>query len=188
MGHGVPIVVRGRIDDGLTLLARVCLARDHVGLAAVDVDAKGRFELVAQSRPGLYLLLVVADGREAVRRQLTVEAPGLTLDVGRVVLVPVEWPAGVHGHLWDEYAQSPVRGGLVALSTDEGAVVGQTRGAPDGAFTIRITCQRPLPPGDYRLDVTAPGYSAGNLRVPIALEPSVTELGRVHLAPHPSSL
>jgi hypothetical protein len=181
----VPIAVRGRIDDGLAQIARVCLARDHASLIAVDAGADGRFELVAQSTPGLHLLLVVADGCEVVRRHLTVEAPGLTLDIGRVVLIPVEWPAGVHGHLWDEDAQSPIDGGLVALSTDEGAVIGRARAAPDGAFTIRMTCQRPLPPGNYRLDITAPGYSREARRLPIALEPSVTELGRVHLAPLP---
>jgi len=185
MGGGVPITVMGHIDDGFAGTARVCVTRGHASVAAVDAAADGRFELVAQSTPGPHLLLVVADGREVVRRHLTVEASGVTLDVGRVVLVPVEWPAGVHGHLWDEDAQSPVPGGLVALSTAEGAVIGQARGAPDGAFTIRMTCQRPLPPGDYRLDLAAPGYRAGARRVSITLEPSVTELGRVHLAPLP---
>jgi hypothetical protein len=183
MNHSVPIAVKGRIDNDLPLMAQVCLARGHVGVAAVEAGADGRFELVAKTAPGLHLLLVVADGREAVRRQLTVQAPGLTLDVGPVALVPVEWPAGVHGHLWDEDGQSPVHGGLAALSTGKGVVVGQTRADPDGAFVIPMTCQRPLPPGDYRLDVSAPGYSAETIQVPIALEPSVTELGRVHLAP-----
>jgi hypothetical protein len=185
MGGGVSIAVVGRIDDGLAGIARVCLARGHVSVTAVDAAADGRFELVAQSTPGPHLLLVVADGREVVRRPLMVEASGVMLDVGRVVLIPVEWPAGVHGHLWDEDAQSPVHGGLVALSTAEGAVIGQARAAPDGAFAIRMTCQRPLPPGDYRLDIAAPGYRAGAHRVPIALEPSVTELGRVNLSPLP---
>jgi hypothetical protein len=187
MEGGVPITVTGSTDHGMAGIARVCLARGHTGVAAGDAGTDGRFKLVARSMPGPHLLLVIADGREAVRRHLMVEPSGLTLDVGRVVLVPVEWPAGVHGHLWDEDAQSPVHGGLVALSTDQHAVIGSARAAPDGAFTIRMTCQRPLPPGDYHLDITAPGYGAEARRVPIALEPSVTELGRVHLAPLPRS-
>jgi hypothetical protein len=188
MESGVLIAVTGCVDDPLAGVVRACLVRGHAGVVAVDVGTDGQFELVAQSSPGPYLLLVVAEGREAVRRPFTVEPSGLRLDVGRLALVPIEWPAGVHGHLWDEDALSPVSGGLVALSTDQGEVIGKCRAAPDGAFTIRMTCQRPLPPGEYRLDITAPGYAPGALRVPIPLEPSVTELGRVHIVslPRPS--
>lgn len=187
MAGVLPIIVRGRVDDPLGAIARVGLTRGHECVAAVDTGVGGWFELAADSVPGPHLLLVVADGREAVRRQIAIEAPRLTLDVGRVALFPVEWPAGVHGQLWNEDAQSPVPGGLVTLSTAESTVVGRVRVAPDGAFTIRMTCERPLPPGEYRLDLTAPGYAAAGVRAWIALEPSVTELGRVHLTPLPAA-
>ncbi|MFI5893903.1 carboxypeptidase regulatory-like domain-containing protein [Actinoplanes sp. NPDC051513] len=184
MATDARIVVTGQVDAGVGS-ARACLARGHVAVATADADESGRFELSASGPAGPLLLLVLADGRDAVRRRLEAGQPESAVDVGRLELVPVEWPAGVHGTLWDEDAQAPVPGGMVTLSTSDRAVAGPVRADPDGTFTIRMSCERPLPPGDYRLEAVAPGWSPAVRSVRIALEPSVTSTGRIHLDPLP---
>lgn len=159
----------------------VCLAHGHTSVASSDVAASGEFELIAEEcEPGVYYAVVLADGREAVRRRIDVD-DDLTIDVGEVVLVPVEWSAGMHGQLWDEAAQSPVGPGMVTLTTDDGERVAQVPTDPDGAFTVRMSCGRPLPPGAYLLEVDAAKYAPGRLLVRVVEERTVTELGRIHL-------
>ncbi|WP_433378846.1 carboxypeptidase-like regulatory domain-containing protein [Actinoplanes sp. CA-142083] len=184
MAPDARIIVTGQVDEPRAGV-RACLARGHAGIATADAGEDGRFELSASGPAGPLLLLVLAEGRDAVRRRLAVEQPESAVDVGRLELVPVEFPAGVHGILWDEDAQAPIPGGAVTLSAGDRAVAGPVRADPDGAFTIRMSCDRPLPPGDYLLDAVAPGFAATVRSVRIALEPSVTAVGRIDLDPLP---
>jgi hypothetical protein len=58
---------------------------------------------------------------------------------------------------------------------------GEARSREDGAFEIEMTCQRPLPPGDYEVIVAAPGYASVRWPLTVVIELTMYSVGRVEL-------
>ena len=186
-GGPIRIVVSGVVTDLLTAGplsgAVACLARGHVVLVSGAVGPDGRFELVVDGgEPGRHHVLVFADGREAARRRVEAAAD-LRLELGEVVLVPVELAPGVHGTLWDETVEGSVAGGRAALTAEGGEQVGVVRADLDGRFEIAMSCRRPIPPGRYVLEAEAPGFQPAQVRFVVDESRTVVELGRIELQP-----
>jgi hypothetical protein len=178
------LTVRGVVRDARSRKPAegvlVCLSRGHRRTHAVEARADGSFDLAARDlEPDGYQLTIFAGAYEARRRSFAVEAD-LDEDVGAVEMVTSEYPAGIHGVLWHGRADIPLTVGRARL--EQGGVrLAEAPVGEVGAFEITMTCERPIPPGEYDIVLEAPGCEPRRVRLDVADEPTVYALGRLEL-------
>ena len=183
-GRRFALTVRGVVSDAITgdplEGALVCVSRGHTRTHAVQTAADGSFELAASDlEPNDYLLASFAGAREARRRSIAVDAD-IDEDIGAIEMIASEYPAGIHGFLWDELADLPLTMGRVRL--EQGGVnLAETAVGDGGVFEILMTCERPIPPGQYEVIADAPGREPRLIQLDVADEPTVYVLGRLEL-------
>jgi hypothetical protein len=193
-GHGFTVVVRGTLTlpgrhRGLSRLTRapkdtpavtICLSRGHDEVASAVLSDEGDFVLRAPAlEPDSYYFAAFADGRAGYRRRIQVRGE-LETNVGRFELPLVERASGIWGLLWDARDDRPVPYGSVRLE-QHGRAFGHAAVAENGLFSIAMSCQRPLPEGEYQLVVGAPGYQESRLTVAFLAEATTYSTGRIEL-------
>jgi hypothetical protein len=157
-----------------------CLSRAHESVALSPIRSDGSFEIVAEGLgAGTYQAAVFAGAHAAWRRLLELGAD-TEEDLGSVDVRRAEYPAGLRGRLWDELGDHPLTAGRVWLRQG-GRLIGETRAHYDGLFELEMSCERPLPPGEYMLEAEAAGYDRGTLPLHLVEQVTVYELGRLGL-------
>jgi Carboxypeptidase regulatory-like domain len=132
------------------------IAGPERGTAVTAED--GSYSLVASSTGEHLLSLASSDGREeyGLRRIDVPDSDTFALDVEI-------GGASVSGIVADRDTEAPIAGAQLGLSAPgRTAELRSTEAGPDGRFRIDA------PPGDYRLDVSAPGYGSDETRLTLA--------------------
>ena len=180
------LTVRGLVRDAATgghVSAGVaCLCQLHDSVVLSPIRSDGSFELVADGlRAGTYQVAVFAGAHAAWRRLLNLAADK-DEDLGTVDVRRAEYPAGVRGKLWHELGDHPLMVGHVRLRQG-GRLIGEAPAQHDGLFEFDMSCERPLPPGEYLLEAHAAGFERSALALHLVEQETVYELGRVGLVP-----
>lgn len=159
VGGELQIYIRdadGRAGASVTLLS-------SAGRIVAQGTAQAGRWVARDLAPGAYSVLVSADGKAPVERDVTVSR-------GRVTVEAISLATGTitaTGEVVDGATGSPLRGATVELVRGDNVVVGKAETGVTGRFTIRMD----LPEDNYRLRVTMPGYT------PVETEPQSVAAG-----------
>jgi hypothetical protein len=151
----------------------------HDPVTSSDIRPDGSFVLAVEGlSTGAYQTAVFAGGHAAWRRLLELAADAEE-DLGTVDVRRTEYPAGIRGKLWDELGDHPLTGHVRLRHGDR--LIGDAVAEHDGLFALEMSCERPLPPGEYRLEAEAAGYERCALPLDVVEQVTMYELGRVGL-------